>query len=215
MSNKTYVVRLVDCMQGPGGLNDDAGPVLASLKVWYAAVCQDASAKGEAWTADVAWMNNPASSNASQNPGDGLVFNLMLFFIPSPRESVIKLNVNMKGVPLPMDDRTVWGLTSSSEKNSKTLVAISEIYVARCRAGGGDAVLNIARMGFHEGMHNQLGLGDGMHRSARGFKAETPEGNSPLAENIKDMASRISTLVPQWPEGLQAWRNNQNDPLGI
>ena len=53
MSNKTYVVKLVDCLQGPGGVEKDAGNVLASLKVWYGAVAQEAS-KSDAWTADVA-----------------------------------------------------------------------------------------------------------------------------------------------------------------
>lgn len=70
-------------------------------------------------------------------------------------------------------------------------------------------------MGFHESMHNQLiRVGDELHRGNGGFAAETPTGTAPSAQNLQMMAAAIGVLVPQWPDGSQAWRNQANDPLG-
>jgi hypothetical protein len=215
MAGNTYVVRLVDCLQGVGGVDKDGPAVLGLMKVWYAAVCQEASGKGDGWTADVAWMDQPVTANASQDAGSGLVFNLMLFYVPTPRDSVIKLHPSLRAAPLPHDDPMAWGTTARATKGGRTTVCISEIYSARCRAGGGDPALNLARMGVHEGMHNQLGQDTAMHKGALGFKAETPVGTSPTKENLQEMARRLTVLVPQWVDGLQAWRLNRMDPLGI
>ncbi len=70
-------------------------------------------------------------------------------------------------------------------------------------------------MGFHESMHNQLVRpGEDLHRGQGGFAADTPSGSSPNAQNLQIMAAGLAVLVPQWPDGFQAWRNQANDPLG-
>ena len=220
MANNTYTVRLIDCATS-GGAGSNAAAVGASLTSWYRQVCQQASSGSNAWTADVQWQPQPGGSTSGQDAGNPLIVNLIIFFVPSPRESVIKLHPLYRNTTLAADsDPMEWGTTvnrwSTAGGRRTPTLGISEVYVARCRDSSDAATpLNLARIGFHESMHNQLVKpGAELHRGNGSFAAETPAGSAPSAPNLQMMAAGIATLVPQWPDGFQAWRNQANDPLG-
>jgi hypothetical protein len=222
MANNTYTVRLIDCATS-GGVGSNTATVGASLTNWYRSVCQQATSGGNVWTADVQWQTQPGGNSAG-DAGNPLTINMLIFFVPSPRESVIKLHQQFRNLTLAAaSDTAIWGTTvngwtpqgAAVGRRTPTL-GISEVYIARCRASD-DATtqLNLARMGFHESMHNQLiRPGDDLHRGQGGFAADTPTGNAPSAQNLQMMAAGLSVLVPQWTDGFQAWRNQLNDPLG-
>jgi hypothetical protein len=221
MANNTYTVRLIDCAAS-GGVGSNMAAVGASLTGWFRQVCQRASGGGNTWTADVQWQTQPASATPGQDAGNPLTVNLIVFFVPSPRESVIKLHPQYRNTTLAADsDPMEWGTTVSRWNipgggGRAPTLGISEVYIARCR-GSNDAAtqLNLARIGFHESMHNQLVKpGAELHRGNGGFAAGTPTGSAPSAQNIQMFAAGIGGLVPQWPDGFQAWRNQANDPLG-
>lgn len=218
----TYTVRLIDCATS-GGVGSHATDVGTFLTNWYRSVCQQATSGSNVWTADVQWQAQPGGSSGGQDAGNPLVVNMIIFFVPSPRESVIKLHQQYRNTTVDADsDTAVWGTTVSrwappapAGQRTPTL-GISEVYVARCR-GSDDATtrLNLARIGFHESMHNQLVRpGNDLHHGNGGFAADVPVGTQPSAQNLQMMARGLSVLVPQWPDGFQAWRNQANDPLG-
>src|SRR5262245_40135024 len=96
---KTFVVRLIDCGKARGKAAADAGTVGADaedvgsrLKTWFSAVCHKASSSSTTWTADVQWLDQPTSTPAGQDAGGLHTINLIVFFVPYPRDSVILLN---------------------------------------------------------------------------------------------------------------------------
>ena len=213
----TYVVRLIDCasnstMGGAGtknsGVAKDANDVATLLTTWYQLVCKKA---GDAWAADVKWITEPPITLPGQ-AGDPLTINMIIFFVLSPRDSVIKLHPRAtKGMLTPVEnDPTTVGFTSIFSAGGKPTVGISEVYVTRCRnLPGSEALsLKLARTGFHESMHNQLNKGNEMHRLSAGFGAESATGSSPNGPDIQLMADRIPILIPQWLDGFQAWVKN-------
>jgi len=223
MANNTYTVRLIDCATS-GGVGSNATAVGASLTTWYRSVCQQATSSSNTWTADVQWQMQPGGNSGGADAGNPLTINLIIFFVPSPRQSVIKLHPQYRTTTLPAESDTgIWGTTvnrwtpagAAVGRRTPTL-GISEVYVSRCRDSDNAVTqLNLARLGFHESMHNQLvRVGDELHRGQGGFAADTPTGNAPNAQNLQMMAAGLGILVPQWPDGFQAWRNQSNDPLG-
>ena len=221
MAASTYVVRLIDCQKKAGGVEGNADKVLANLKVWYTSVCQTASSGGAAWTADVQWLDAPPSSVPGQAAEHPLTVNMLLFFVPSPRSSVITLHPQWSKITLPaLSDTDILGQTVTSGvvsggRRGAATIGISEIYISRCReADSTRTIMNLSRIAFHESMHNQLNLSNDMHRGGTGFRADPPIGNSPDGANLKAMAAAIPTLVPQWIDGFQAWKSNSEDPLG-
>jgi hypothetical protein len=216
MASKTYVVRLIDCTTpidavsgsiGKSSLGSTADDVRASLMTWYTSVCQKASSQDSAWAADVQWLANPASGSPGQDAGDSLTINMFLFFVPTPRESVVKLHRGTPSIAPIEKDATVMGFTGLV--NSPRL-GISEVYVTRCSNFKNDdsLALKVARTGFHESMHNQLFMGDDMHTLSTGFGAAASTGSSPNTKDIELMAGKIGTLTAQWTGGFQAWRSN-------
>ncbi|WP_159351372.1 hypothetical protein [Roseomonas harenae] len=213
----TYSVRLVDCArtrQGKeqGGLGTHASGVCTLLKKWYTSVCQKASSGNQVWNADVQWQAVPSSAPAGESAGAALTVNLILFFIPIPRDSVILSHPNYSnGFTLPsiMDHSlggvTVVGGTRRGNQRTPTL-GISEIYVDRLQErNAAETPLTIARLAFHEGMHNQLDTWNNNLHAQGGFAAAIPVGTDPTIANINAMAARIGNLVPQWTGGFQAW----------
>jgi hypothetical protein len=223
MGSNTYVVRLIDCQKGAGGVEGNAADVLAKLKAWYTSVCQKASSGNTTWTADVQWLDQPPSNLPGQNAGSPLTINLILFFVPSPRSSVITLHPKFKkkvdlknfgGVNI-LEDTSVKGLTAIGKPRGSLDLAVSEVYVTRCRdTSDAETQQNFARTAFHEGMHNQLYMDDDMHRGGTGFRSAEATGDSPNADNLRDMAAKIGTLTQQWLDGFQAWKSNQDNPMG-
>ncbi len=224
MATNSFVVRLVDCPGGTSGVGGHASAVGTFLSTWYRSVCQQATSGGTVWNADVQWLANPPSPAPAQDAGSPLSINLIIFFVPGPTQGVIRLHPQFRSTSLPaVSDSGIWGTTVSQWRPPAARVGhrtgtlgISEVYIPRCR-GSDDAAtrLNLARIGFHETMHNQLvRAGDELHTGQSGFAADTPSGSAPSAQNLQMMAAAIGSLVPQWPDGFQAWRTNSMDPLG-
>ena len=215
MATNTYVVRLIDCDKAKNsGVNGDADDVRNLLKIWFTQVCQKASTSNATWNADVQWLDSPPSAKPSNNDfGSPFVVNLMIYFVTSPRDSVISLSPRNKG-KFPdakvLSDADYIGYTwSEPVSGAGTIITISEVYVRRCRdANDSPTPLQLARSGFHESMHNQLALGDELHKGS-GFAGARIDGNSPSADNIAKMAAGLATLRPQWVEGFQAWKTNE------
>ena len=214
MAANTYVVRLVDIDKKTNyGVNTDANDVRTLLTTWYTLVCQKASSGDAVWTADVQWLDNPPGAKPpGSDAGGAFVVNMMIYFVLTPRDSVISLHPSNNG-RLPdasaFSDKNDIGLTWFQSSNSGVTVDVSEVYVTRCRTlqGSEPMPLVLARTAFHESMHNQLALGSALHRSG-GFAAADPSGTSPTAANISQMAASIATLRPQWVDGFQAWKTN-------
>jgi hypothetical protein len=214
MAANTYVVRLVDIDKKTNyGVNGDANDVRNLLTTWYTLICQKASSDNATWTADVQWLDNPpATKPPDNNAGAPFVINMMIYFVLTPRDSVISLYPSNNGkLPDPgaFSDKNDIGLTWFQGNNSGVTIDISEVYVTRCRTlqGSESMPLVLARTAFHESMHNQLAVGNTMHPSG-GFAGANPTGTSPTADNINRMAASIATLRPQWVDGFQAWKLN-------
>jgi hypothetical protein len=216
---KSYVVRLIDCGKAreqtapdAASVGTDAASVCSQLKTWYGLVCQKASSANTTWSADVQWLDQPTSTPAGGDAGDSHAINLIIFFVPYPRDSVILLHPNYSsGFTLDaVTDTSRMGTTvtdGTTRGSARTpTLGISEVYVHRLQDPHNTAALslNLARAAFHESMHNQLGMGDEMH-SGDGFAKALPAGNSPSATNISAMAGRLTTLTPQWQDGFREW----------
>jgi hypothetical protein len=220
MASNTYVVRLIDCQKtinSSGGVGDNATQVLAKLKVWYASVCQQASSADTNWTADVQWLDQPPRNLPGQDAGNPLTINMLLFFVPSARHSVIQRHPVYKKTDVAALGHGDAGLTvTGGPTRLKIEYGISEIYIANCQSTKGNETTqrNLAATAFHESMHNQLAMGNEMHQGGTGFRAAVPAGDSPDAQNLKDMAAKIGTLIPQWLDGFQAWVSWATNPFG-
>jgi hypothetical protein len=206
-------VRIVDCDKANKvGVQGDAADVRSLLTTWFTQVCQKASTKDETWNADVQWLDSPPGTKPpDSDSGSPFVVNLMIYFVQSPRDSVIRLSPRNNGKfpderVLSNKDCTGYTWTEPVSGGRTT----SEVYVVRCKPIKGDktsAPLQLARTAFHESMHNQLALGEELHRG-NGFAAAAADGNSPNGDNIAKMAAGIATLRPQWVEGFQAWKTD-------
>ena len=212
MAVNTYVVRLVDIDRKTNyGVNADAGEVLKLLSTWYTLVCQRASSGDVTWNADVQWLDNPPGAKPpDDNAGGPFVVNMMIYFVLSPRDSVISPHPSNHGnLPdsVAFSDKNDVGLTWFQTRNNAVTIDVSEVYVSRCRSlqGNESMSLVLARTAFHESMHNQLVMGGALHQFGA-FAAADPTGTSPTANNINKMAASIATLRPQWVDGFQAWK---------
>lgn len=212
---KTYTVRLIDLGKARGGgagLGSLATDIGQKMKTWYTSVCTKASSNAVAWSADVQWLEKPPTANASQDPGSALTINMIVFFVPIPRDSVILLHKDYShdyqlGAINDPDARGET-VTNGATKGGVRIpdIGISEVYVDRFKnADTEQRKLEIARMGFHESMHNQMMIDDAHLHQRTGFAKAIPEGTAPNATNVQQMANALDTLVPQWLGGFQAW----------
>jgi hypothetical protein len=168
----------------------------------------------------VQWLDQPVSTPSGGDAGGLHAINLIVYFVPYPRDSVILLHPDYSsGFTLDaMTDTTRMGTTvtqGTTQGSARTpTLGISEVYIHRLQDSHSVAAtrLNLARAAFHESMHNQLGMGDELHRND-GFAKAEPSGSSPSAANIKAMADRIGVLTPQWQDGFQEWLKWNKDRL--
>ena len=162
MAANTYVVRLVDIDKKTNyGVNGDADDVRKLLATWYTLVCQKASRGDAIWNADVQWLDNPPGVKPpDSNAGGPFVVNMMIYFVLTPRDSVISLHPSNNG-RLPdagaFSDKNDIGLTWFQGNGRGLTIDVSEVYVTRCRTlqGSEPMSLVLARTAFHESMHNQ------------------------------------------------------------
>lgn len=223
MATGTYVVRLVDCAE-TGGVGSDRAAVGQMLAGWYRSVCATATTAAMTWSADVQWLIEPRPPTASQDATSPQTVNMLVFYVPTPQEGVIRLHPNWRGQELEANgDTAIWGTTvlrwtppgAAAGRRTGTL-GISEVYTRRCRTSQPAAsLLNLARTGFHESMHNQtVRNGTELHSGRAGFAADVPTGDAPSGNDLQLMAGALNALVPQWHDGFQAWRTNAADPFG-
>lgn len=110
----SYTVRLIDCAGSSGGVDTNTAAVGASLTAWFRSVCQQATSGNTTWTADVQWQAQPGGNSAGQDAGNPLIINLIIYYVQSPRESVIKLHPQYRSTTLPAESDTgIWGTTVS------------------------------------------------------------------------------------------------------
>ena len=216
MTDRVYVVRLMDCQAGPRGLSDDDRTAAqALLRSWFDAVCAAAGGRRDRWTLDLAWQAAPAGTTAGSDAGSPATVNMILFFVPSTHHSVIRLHANWQNDTLePEADTTMQGYTVFTHRPPgarpgarRGVLAISEIYTNRCtRSRSADTRIELARTAFHESMHNQLLLaGDELHHHG-GMGAAAATATSPSPHDTALMGAAIAQLVPQWVQGHAAWR---------
>jgi hypothetical protein len=224
---KTYTVRLIDCGKArdrtaadAASVGADAESVSSQLKTWYSAVCHKASSANTTWNADVQWLDQPTSTPSGGDAGGLHVINMIVFFVPYPRDSVILLHPDYSSGfaldaitdPTRMGTTVTQGATQGSVRTPT--LGISEVYVHRLQDPHSSSAtpLNLARAAFHESMHNQLGKGDELH-NGDGFAKSEPSGNTPSAANISAMAAKVGTLTPQWQDGFREWLKWNKDRL--
>ena len=105
--------------------------------------------------------------------------------------------------------RTQWTASAlDMAGNTSPYSGASEVYVDNT-----DAKL-LARVAFHELLHNRLQMGNEMHkddglRSGKEINSSTPLTNG----NKKDMAAGIGAKVPQWNAGLSMFSSGLHDPM--
>jgi hypothetical protein len=149
--------------------------------------------------AQVAWC--PAVPDAKPDE-------LVVYFTSTDFSAVAQLD-GVKFDPLAASH---WGFTRIKSQNGKVTVAASEVYARMLNADV------LAKLAFHECMHNKLAIGNELH-SRNGLAAATVgEGSRLTAENVADMAAALRNPVPQWREGAKILverrqRRDAGDPV--
>jgi hypothetical protein len=179
--------------------------------MWYTQVCQKASSATDTWGADVQWLDKPpGAAPPGQDTGDPLVINMLVYFVTSPRDSVIRLFSNAGSAAVNAIPASYIGLTFVPGAGVASPRTTSEVYILRTTAAtnGASNQLALARCAFHESMHNQLNLANALHSGRTKFAAAAPSGDSPDGTELTLMANSIGTLRPQWIDGFQAWKSD-------
>jgi len=131
--------------------------------------------------------------------------NELLVYIMPPGKSVVALSPGGS----PQTDPTADGFTNFR-------AGASEVYARNL-----NSPILIAKLAFHECMHNKLRLGqttpngpDALHNSQDGLGAATIKDTTPLTtRNMRTMSAAIQTPVPQWTAGIQLVLNGMHDSM--
>jgi hypothetical protein len=120
---------------------------------------------------------------------------LLVYFMPA-NVSVIKNVPNMSGSP----NLSAHGATAPRS-------GASEVYVK-----SSDPIF-LAKLAFHELMHNRLKLGDAELHSQWGLASGNISSNTPLTvANIEAMAGVIKDPIAQWTEGIDILTRGRFNP---
>jgi hypothetical protein len=121
---------------------------------------------------------------------------LLVYFMP-PGKSVVK-NAPSNGTPIDL----------SAEGNTAFGAGASEVYVKYT-----DAVL-LAKLAFHELMHNRLKQGNSPLHNQQGLAGASISSTTQLNDrNIKSMAAVLRDPITQWTAGISILNNGKHDPL--
>jgi hypothetical protein len=121
---------------------------------------------------------------------------LLVYFMPA-NVSVIKNVPNMNGSP---------NLSADGATAPKS--GASEVYVK-----SSDPIF-LAKLAFHELMHNRLKLGDAELHPQGGLAAASISSSTPLTTaNIEAMARVISDPIAQWTEGIDILTSGRFNPI--
>jgi hypothetical protein len=121
---------------------------------------------------------------------------LLVYFMPAGK-SVVK---NVPNLNKPVD--------LNAGGTTVHLAGASEVYVK-----SDDAVL-LAKLAFHELMHNRLKLGDDQLHPQGGLAAASISPSTTLNDrNIKSMQAALNTPITQWTAGIGILNNGKVDPI--
>lgn len=142
------------------------------------------------------YENNWVFFNPSQaTPMD----NEMLIYIMPQGVSIVKNLPGLKGsVDLSLNGNTVW---------------VGNVRASEFYAVGPDPVL-LAKLAFHELMHNRLKQGDEMHADQDGLGAKVIGPDTQISSrNMRSMAQVLRRPCPQWTNGISILNSGKVDPL--
>jgi hypothetical protein len=138
-------------------------------------------------------------------------FDLLIYFVPTEISIVSQFNGGPRN-PLTDDGDGFTAIKTRTVNGVTTKSAASEVYTKTLDP----AVL--AALAFHEGMHNRLAIGNGMHTRTGMAQAAVGAGTQVTDENAIQMAAALGTPVTQWPDGVlplvgRRLRRESGDPL--
>lgn len=138
-------------------------------------------------------------------------FDLLIYFVPIEL-SVVSVFAGRPRDPLIDDGDGFTQIKTRTANGVTSTTAASEVYTKTL-----DPEI-LAALAFHEGMHNRLALGNGMHSRNGMAQAVLGPGASVSEENAVQMAAAFRTPVTQWPEGVaillnRRQRRDSGDPL--
>ena len=120
---------------------------------------------------------------------------LLVYFMPSGK-SVIKNVPGAKAPDLDAGGNTVYA------------AGASEVYAR------GDDAAGLARLAFHELMHNRLKQDDGTLHPQEGLGGKIISTGTQLNEkNISSMSKVLQEPITQWTAGIAILNNGKNDPM--
>ncbi len=121
---------------------------------------------------------------------------LLVYFMPAGK-SVVKNVPSLNKPP----DLNAGGTTVH-------LAGASEVYVR------GDDPVGLAKLAFHELMHNRLKQSDDQLHPQGGLAAATITPSTQLnARNIKSMSDALKNPITQWTAGIGILNSGKSDPL--
>lgn len=134
-------------------------------------------------------------------PGQKMEENELLVFFMPPGLSIAASLPGATSKPDPTSDGvTIWTTASG---------AVSEVYAKTSL----DAEM-LAKLAFHELMHNKLRLGDDLHKNQDGLGAREVGPSSQLtAKNIAGMKTALKNKTLQWVAGVAVLTTGKVDPL--
>jgi hypothetical protein len=156
-----------------------------TLQSFFTKVVQKSSGFSSALVHWIAYYPTPAANE------------LLLYYVPDIARSIV---VSAGGQPPAGND----GFSFQGSGGW-----VSEVYASN----HSDAEL-LARLGFHELMHNKLQLKDPQLHPKGGLAAKTVTNSTALsAGNISDMAQALPNSVPQWAGGVSTLVQGRSDPM--
>jgi hypothetical protein len=122
---------------------------------------------------------------------------LLIYVVSSGMDSIVNSLPGLSSRPASIDADGLTAWTSS--------LTASEIYVNRF---GADASM-LAKLAFHEAMHNKTHQGSGLHHGGGLAASPLRSGSQLTRPNIRTMASALGRARAQWTGGCTAY----NDPI--
>jgi hypothetical protein len=124
-----------------------------------------------------------------------MIHELLVYFMPAG-QSIVKYAPHTGTIDLSVGGNTAFG------------AGASEVYVK------GDDPVFLAKMAFHELMHNRLKLGDSQLHPQGGVAAERINAGTLLNDrNIKSMAAVLRVPITQFTAGIATLKRGKNDPM--
>jgi hypothetical protein len=122
---------------------------------------------------------------------------LLVYFVPNQAQSIMAA-AGRKPTP-GADGGTFVAATGT----------VSEVY-----AGSSPGAALLARLAFHELMHNKMQMSDGQLHPRGGLAAATVTDSTDCTDQNKgDMAAALQKSVPQWTTGITILSQGSSDPL--